>query len=90
MAALERRVLNLERRYREMSTTLDRLVKSLEREKDLTAAMQTLVTKLAAEIRAHAADEQKITQLADELDERNEALAAAVTANTPFEESGNR
>lgn len=71
------------RKLNSMSAELDRLTKEVEENGTAVDSLITLVTGLADEIRRLKDDPAKLAKLADELDAKQAAIAAAVTANTP-------
>ena len=73
----------LERMERTMSAAFDRLVREVQETKDAAQAAATLLATLSQNMRDNAGDEDAINQLADTLDQTQQQLAAAVTANTP-------
>lgn len=65
-----------------MSQELDRLTTEVEETKTAVDSVLALVTGLADQIRALKDDPAKLAALADELDAKQQAIAAAVTENT--------
>ena len=68
-----------------MSAELDRLTTEVEETKTAVDSVLALVTGLADQIRALKDDPVRLEALADELDAKQQAIAAAVAANTPAE-----
>jgi hypothetical protein len=67
---------------------IDQLRAEVERNSSVTQSIVTLVQGMSAEMRANAGNEQAILDLADRLDANNDAIADAVTANTPQADTG--
>lgn len=65
---------------------LTRLTAAVEKEKTVDESAATLLAQLSGLLKAHANDPAAINALADQLDVQSDALAAAVTANTPAAE----
>lgn len=70
-----------------MSNQLDALKAEVAENKSITNSAITLLTGLKAKLDDAIAsgDPQQLQQLSDELGASNDALAAAITANTPAE-----
>lgn len=66
-----------------MAGELERLTAEVAENTEVIASAVTLIEGLAEEIRNNAANPAKLNELADKLDAQSNALAAAVTANTP-------
>ena len=66
-----------------MSQALDNLKKEVTETKGAVASILALVEGLAQQIRDNAEDPVALNAMADELDQQQQAIAAAVTANTP-------
>ena len=66
-----------------MSAEMDTLSAQVHANSDLVDSAVTLINGLADQIRALANDPVALNALADELQQKDAALAAAVTANTP-------
>jgi ABC-type transporter Mla subunit MlaD len=66
-----------------MSAEIDRLAASVKANADAEQSAATLLAELSGLIRQSVNDPAKLTALADDLDAQRQALAAAVTANTP-------
>lgn len=66
-----------------MSEQLDRLTTEVQQTGTVIDSAITLLNSLAQQIRDNATDPAALTQLADDLDAKQQALAAAITANTP-------
>ncbi|MDP2322587.1 MAG: hypothetical protein Q8N51_00975 [Gammaproteobacteria bacterium] len=66
-----------------MSAELDRLTSEVAENGAVIQSAITLLNGLAQQIRDNANDPAALTALADELDANEQALAAAVAANTP-------
>lgn len=71
------------RRTIHMSAALDRLTSEVSETSTAVDSVLALVEGLAQQIRDAAEDPVKLNALADELDAKQAAIAAAVTANTP-------
>jgi hypothetical protein len=65
--------------------TLADLTTEVTENTDLTGSLITLLNGIAQQLRDAAADPAAITALADQLDATNQAIATAITANTPTE-----
>lgn len=66
-----------------MSAALDRLTSEVSETSTAIDSVLALVEGLAQQIRDAADDPVKLNALADELDAKQQAIAAAVAANTP-------
>ena len=72
-----------------MSAALDRLTASVQAENTVIDSVLVLLSQLADEVRnTDPDDEDALNSLADGIDAKAEAIAAAVTANTPAQGSG--
>ncbi len=71
------------REFKKMSVSLDRLTTEVNENTAVIDSAVTLINGLAQQIRDAVDDPAKLNALADELDAKSNALAAAVTANTP-------
>ena len=71
------------RRTIHMSAALDRLTTEVSETSTAVDSVLALVEGLAQQIRDAATDPVALNKLADELDAKQAAIAAAVTANTP-------
>lgn len=87
---LERKVDTILRRVGEilltgdtMSIELDNLEKQVRQNSDLETSAVTLIQGLADQIKAARDDPAKLDALTTELKTKADALAAAITANTP-------
>jgi uncharacterized protein YoxC len=66
-----------------MSAELDRLTAEVSETSTAVDSIIALVEGLAQQIRDNVSDPAALTKLADELDAKQQAIAAAVSANTP-------
>jgi hypothetical protein len=66
-----------------MALDLTRLEAAVERDTTVNQSAITLLSQLSQLVRDTAGDPAKVTALADQLDAQQQALADAVTANTP-------
>jgi len=66
-----------------MPTDLNRLTAAVERDNTVNQSAITLLNNLSQLIRDNATDPAALNALADQLDAQQQALADAVTANTP-------
>jgi hypothetical protein len=66
-----------------MSAELDALTQQVAQNTDLEQSAVTLIQGLADQINASKDDPAKLTQLTSDLKARADALAAAITTNTP-------
>jgi hypothetical protein len=66
-----------------MSVELDNLTAQVKSNSDAIDSAVTLINGIADRIIAAGVDPVKLTALSDELKAKDDALAAAVTANTP-------
>lgn len=66
-----------------MSAELDALTAQVKANSDLLDSATTLINGIAARITAAGTDPAALKALTDELKAKDDALAAAVTANTP-------
>jgi hypothetical protein len=64
-------------------TAVENLTATVQQTTDLEASAITLINGIAGQMKQNANDPTKINALADKLKSVNEALANAVTANTP-------
>lgn len=71
-----------------MSKELDDLKAEVERNSSVDASALALIKGLADQITAAADNPRAVRLLADQLRAQNDALAAAVTANTPADNTG--
>jgi SMC interacting uncharacterized protein involved in chromosome segregation len=79
-----REQLNLIRtEMQKMSAELDRLTREVAENGTVIQSAIVLLEGLAERIRELATDPAALTALADELDAKEQQLAAAITANTP-------
>jgi hypothetical protein len=72
-----------------MASELDDLTRQVAANKDLTNSAISLIRGLAGKIEAAGTDPVKLKALTDDLKAQDDALAAAITANTPFNPSAN-
>lgn len=70
-------------RIQAMSAELDALTAQVKANSDLLDSATTLINGIAARITAAGTDPAALKALTDELKAKDDALAAAVTANTP-------
>lgn len=70
-----------------MSAVVERLTQSVTNLTSVTDSASALIASLAQEIRDNATDEAALRELADRLDSESAELSAAVTANTPADDS---
>jgi Flp pilus assembly protein TadG len=82
LASIESLLRILIQKEQQMSQATDNLAKAVQRETDVTTSVTTLISGLAAQIKAASSDPQ-VQGLADQINQNSDALAAAVTANTP-------
>lgn len=68
-----------------MSVQMDTLTAAVTKNTGLDESIIALLQGLAAQITDTAGDKAKALALADELNAKSDALAAAITANTPTE-----
>ena len=68
-----------------MSAAMDRLTSEVSETSTAVDSVLALVEGLAQQIRDASGDPAALNRLADELDAKQAAIAAAVTANTPAE-----
>lgn len=68
-----------------MSVQMDTLTAAVTKNTGLDESIIALLQGLAAQITDAAGDKAKALALADELNAKSDALAAAITANTPTE-----
>lgn len=68
-----------------MALDLSQLEAEVTRDNDVNSSAATLLTRLSELVAATAGDPAKVQALADQLKAQSDALAAAVTANTPAE-----
>ena len=84
---MERKLNLLLRHHRkmehEMSVEFDDLKREVEESRTVTESAAALVQGLADEIRANKDDPKALEELAKQLDVQTQALASAVSANTP-------
>lgn len=76
----------IERKVEHMSAEMDRLTASVEKQKTVDASIIALLNGIAKQLRdliAAGSDPAALTALADSIDQNNQAVADAVTANTP-------
>lgn len=66
-----------------MSAEMDALTAQVKANNDLLDSATTLINGIAARITAAGTDPTALKALTDELKAKDDALAAAVTANTP-------
>jgi hypothetical protein len=66
-----------------MALDLTRLEAAVERDTTVNQSAITLLSQLSQLVRDTAGDPAKVAALADQLDAQQQALADAVTANTP-------
>lgn len=66
-----------------MSQELDNLTAQVKSNNDLLDSATTLINGIADRISAAGTDPTKLKALTDELKAKDDALASAVTANTP-------
>lgn len=66
-----------------MALDLSAVEREVSENTDAVASASALLTTLAQEVRNTAGDPAAVAALADRLDQNNQALSAAVTANTP-------
>jgi uncharacterized coiled-coil protein SlyX len=78
-----RLLLTIMERLKTMSVALDRLTAEVTETNTAIDSVLTLVAGLAEQIRENAEDPAKLNALADELDAKQQAIAAAIAANTP-------
>lgn len=71
-----------------MSAALDRLTQEVAQTKTVTESAAALLGQLSDLIRQNATDPVALGKLADDLDAQQQALAAAVEANTPAAPGG--
>jgi ABC-type transporter Mla MlaB component len=77
------RILSLTEQGNAMSAEVDRIKASVAGLTSISHSAITLLTELGNEIRARQDDPAALTALANEVDQRKQELAAAITANTP-------
>ncbi len=77
---------HVEKVIQKMSAQLDRLTKEVSENKDLAASVVALIDGLSQQIRDAVGNSDALNALADSLDEDQQAIAAAISANTPAEE----
>ena len=70
-------------RFETMSAELDALTAQVKSNSDLLDSATALINGIADRITAAGVDPAKLKALTDELKAKDDALAAAVTANTP-------
>ncbi len=70
-------------RLEQMSAELDALTAQVKANSDLLDSATTLINGIADRITAAGVDPVKLKALTDELKAKDDALAAAITANTP-------
>lgn len=66
-----------------LMTAIESLTAAVEKERTVTASAITLIQGLAAKIDAAKEDPDALEALAAEINSQSDALAAAVSANTP-------
>lgn len=71
-----------------MSVELDAVKAAVEDENTVIDSAVTLLTELSAQIVALKDDPAALQALADEVNTKKQALAEAVTANTPADTAG--
>ncbi len=74
---------NVIERLKTMSKELDDLAAQVKANSDLLDSATTLINGIADRITAAGVDPAKLSALTNELKAKDDALAAAVTANTP-------
>lgn len=80
---VEEKFDGLQKGQQKMSVELDRLSEEVKEAKDVQTGASKLLGELSTLIRNNASDPVAMNKLADDLDASNQALAAAVLANTP-------
>lgn len=70
-------------RFETMSKEMDDLTAQVKSNSDLLGSATTLINGIADRIKAAGTDPVALKALTDELKAKDDALAAAVTANTP-------
>jgi len=73
----------LSQTQKEVTMTLDQLQAQVQQTTTVEQSAITLIQGLAAQLAAAATDPAKVQALADQLKASSDALAAAITANTP-------
>lgn len=81
--ALSRKLDRIFERIITMSAEMDALTAQVKANNDLLDSATTLINGIAARITAAGTDPTALKALTDELKAKDDALAAAVTANTP-------
>jgi DNA repair ATPase RecN len=81
--AIIRRLDSLEKKEEAMSKELDILAAQVAANTDLVESAIVLLNQLADLLKQYANDPAKILALADELQKRDDELAAALQDNTP-------
>jgi hypothetical protein len=76
------------RRDKKMVGSVDELKKAVAEQKDATQSAVTLIEGLADQLDDAGGDEAAVAEIAAEIRSSAQALAKAVTENTPFSPSG--